>query len=686
MLLWQTVSIRMSLLRNFVGVIILLALGILFTTIFAARSAVTSLSESVMNVSIELTENRLREFFEPVTQELLVSKHWCESGLADRDNYDGLLRLVLPVLQQHGQISSMIIADENGREFMLMRNDVGFASRQTNVPEWGTRTLWHTWSVGEQPVEEWRELDYDPRKRPWFEGAFERYKIATTASVSPTDRDLVHWTSPYIFFTSKQPGITTSTVFTMPDGRKGVVALDIHLSSISEYTESLEVTPNGGVIVLTQDTRVVGLPPEEMFRDKDVRRAALLRQPEELGLQIVLDATPAFREYAKSTERNAVQFESGGKTWWGKGSPFVLGPDQLLRVGVVVPESDIIANLSTLRLWIIGVTTLVLLAAIVRAIVLARWFGKPIEQLVRQSDDISQGDLDDHDPITSPVLEVQALAEAQDHMRTALRSLLKFESDMQLARQIQQRTFPDKLPKVDGYQIGAAAQPADETGGDSYDVIGYSVTSTHSDSTYDGIELKNDNPQFVALMLADATGHGIGPALAVSQYRSMVRMAFRMGRHLREMAREINEQLCNDLPSGRFITAWIAVLDRDKHKLHSFSAGHAPLFHYIAAKNECHVMEADTMPFGITRQLPIEVPNQIDMARGDFFLVFSDGIFEMPNADGEQYGKERLIQLIKRERNSSPEAMLKALRKELNQFTGGAHPVDDCTAVILKRT
>lgn len=686
--MWQTVSIRMSLLRNLVGVIILLAGGILITTIFGARSAVSEFSKSVINVSIELTENRLREFFGPVTQELLVIRQWGESGMLDRDDASALRQLLVPVLDQYAQVSGIIVADAAGREFMLLRTETGYASREVNVPEWGKRTRWYEWNdAAPTPAEFWRELDaYDPRERPWFKGAMARRSAALEHDPDSAPEELVHWTPPYTFFTLQKPGITTATTFEAEDGSTHVIALDIELSSISKYTESVHVTKHGGVIVLTQDWNVVGMPRAEHFEQGAPIERALLRQPEDIGSQLVVEVARAFRPGMRAAKREPVAFTSGGETWWGGAKVFELGPDQELLVGVAVPERDMITNLWTLRFWIIGVTTVVLVAAMVRAIVLARWFSKPIEQLVKQSDDISRGDLDEHEPIESRVVEVQALASAQDHMRSALRSLLKMERDMQLARQIQQRTFPSRLPSMHGYEIAAAAEPADETGGDTYDVIGFAPSSAaEMKTTGDAVKLTDDNPRHVALVLADATGHGIGPALAASQFRSMVRMAIRMGRELGEIAHHVNDQLCSDLPSGRFVTAWMATLDREKHILHSFSAGHAPLFHYVAASDAFEVLEADTMPFGITRSLPIEPAKAIPLARGDFFLVVSDGILEMMNPAREQYGQERFLALVRRERQGTPQQLIDAFRVELASFTQGLHPADDCTAVILKR-
>src|SRR5262249_14320169 len=121
------------------------------------------------------------------------------------------------------------------------------------------------------------------------------------------------------------------------------------------------------------------------------------------------------------------------------------------------------------------------------------------------------------------------------------------------------------------------------------------------------------------LLMADATGHGIGPALSVTQLRSMLRMAVRLGAGVRRIADHVNQQLCHDLPSGRFITAWIGVLDAGKNRLTSYSAGQAPLIRYRANADSFEELDADTVPFGVASMIEAAEPVVIDLEPGDLF-------------------------------------------------------------------
>ncbi len=261
--------------------------------------------------------------------------------------------------------------------------------------------------------------------------------------------------------------------------------------------------------------------------------------------------------------------------------------------------------------------------------------------------------------------------------RRTRESLLKLERDLQVARKIQQSTFPNRLPTLPGFEISASSEPADETGGDSYDVIGY-----RGDPGRSPILVTEGIADRAVLLLADATGHGIGPALSVTQVRSMLRMAVRMNPDLVSIAAHMNEQLCADLPGGRFITVWLGELNARNRTLTSFSAGQGPLVHYHAASGTAHLLPADTLPMGIVPDLPITLSDPIALEPGDVFAVISDGFTE---TGGNQFGVDRVCDVLTTNADETASDLLGALRQSVIAFTGGRPADDDRTALVLKR-
>jgi serine phosphatase RsbU (regulator of sigma subunit) len=496
----------------------------------------------------------------------------------------------------------------------------------------------------------------------------------------------VHWTEPYTFFTLKVPGVTASTTFAPghAGGRTGVVAVDVLLSDVSEYTSTLRPTQRGLVVALTDDGHVIGLPQGAGIAAD--RASALLKKPEDIGLAVVGAAVAAASRRADGN-RGPARFDYDREAWWGEVRKFPLGGDRALSVAVLVPEADILGTLGAIRWWIVVFTAGALALAAVWAVRLALRYSRPIEVLARENERIGLGDLEAGPEVRSSVTEVQRLVRAHERMRLALRTLFKVERDLQVARRIQQSTLPEALPALSGFEVDAWCEPADATGGDTYDVIGLRAPG-------DGAEEPAADRALVAtdgaadravLFLADADGHGIGPALSVTLVRAMLRMGLRAGLGLPAIVRRMNAQLAADLRDGHFVTAWFAALDVRTATLASLCCGHGPVLHWVAAEGQCHVIPADTVPLGILSEIDLGAPVATRLAPGDVVLVMSDGVFDALDGAGERFGVERVVAIL-REYSGAPAAeILAALRRAVDAFTGDAPAEDDRTAIVLAR-
>ena len=344
---------------------------------------------------------------------------------------------------------------------------------------------------------------------------------------------------------------------------------------------------------------------------------------------------------------------------------------------MLVPERELLGNIQQIRILMISIILAVSGFAIYRAISMARRYSQPIRSLADQSLRISQGDLNQHRPIESTLQEVNNLAQAHSRMRDGLANLLKLEDDLQLARQIQQKTFPRSFPVSEHFEIAAGSLPAEETGGDTFDVLGI---------RRDGqIRIDEANPEEVYFVLADVTGHGMGPALTASQVRAMFRMGARLGRPVNEIAAQLNDQLTLDAHGGRFVTAWMGNLYVETDTLHMLSAGQAPILMYRAARDEFDVLGADAPPMGIMPTDEGKETRIVRMHAGDILAVLSDGVLEAKAFDGERFGQTRIEALIRARRKDSAEKILFTIRDELDRFLAGSMPDDDQTGIIVKR-
>ena len=276
------------------------------------------------------------------------------------------------------------------------------------------------------------------------------------------------------------------------------------------------------------------------------------------------------------------------------------------------------------------------------------------------------GQFDEHDEWVGPALAAQAAVAIQHaYMTDELLANAILAREVAVAREIQQSTLPDSMPDVRGYQVCGRFLPTDHAGGDLYDVVMLG--------------------RKLFLLLGDATGHGFGPALSATQLQAMFRVAFRLGADLDEAYRHVNAQMVEDLPDDRFITAFMGFLDPDRHEVEFHSAGQGPILHYQAAERQCTWHKPTSFPVGIMELDGTERSRRLPLARGDVLALVSDGIYEFPDAQGQEFGEQRVAELFTRHHGASVETLADALIDEAFAFGGAEGQADDITLVMLRR-
>ncbi|TXS94081.1 SpoIIE family protein phosphatase [Parahaliea maris] len=236
--------------------------------------------------------------------------------------------------------------------------------------------------------------------------------------------------------------------------------------------------------------------------------------------------------------------------------------------------------------------------------------------------------------------------------------------DIAAARDIQMSILPPEMPVVPGYEFCGRLLPAAETGGDMFDLV--------------------QLDQGVFLLLGDATGHGFGPALCATQMQAMFRVAFRVGAELGEAYIHVNNQLDEDLPDDRFVTAFAGFLDRERHEVSYFSAGQGPILHYRADADSCDWYGPTTFPLGtvaVEKAAPIR---NLALEPGDILAVLSDGVYEC-EGEGGLFGRERVANMVRDLQHGPMSELAASLLRSLEAFAGALEQQDDLTIVLVKR-
>ena len=239
----------------------------------------------------------------------------------------------------------------------------------------------------------------------------------------------------------------------------------------------------------------------------------------------------------------------------------------------------------------------------------------------------------------------------------------RLQRDLDIARSIQQALFPDANPEIAGYEIAGWNRCADQTGGDAYDFIPLT----------DGR---------LAIFMADATGHGIGAALVIAQARAMIRAILTVTEDLAEVAARVNDLLAGDIKEGRFVTAFLGVLDPGAHRVEYISAGQGPLLVLTSAGVEAR--DATGLPLAVMSRMTFDV-ERVLLPPGGSFVLLTDGFYETANPAGELYGQDRVVECLQAHTHTPVGGLIDALHDAVRAFCANGPQADDLTAVIIRR-
>ena len=240
----------------------------------------------------------------------------------------------------------------------------------------------------------------------------------------------------------------------------------------------------------------------------------------------------------------------------------------------------------------------------------------------------------------------------------------RMERELELATEIQQRFQPEGPPTVAGYDFQGISFSCYEIGGDYYDFIP-----------------RHDGKMLVAL--GDVSGKGTSASLLMSSLHAAVHGQVAAKTPLAELVTAVNIYLANNTPANRFITFFVAELDPATGELTYINAGHNPPL-IGRADGTLELVESGGLPLGLMDFAEYET-GHAQLNSGDVLFIYSDGVSEANNIDEDEFGMERLQNVIKSNVGRSASGIRDKVESALSDFTGTAAPNDDITLVIVKR-
>lgn len=240
----------------------------------------------------------------------------------------------------------------------------------------------------------------------------------------------------------------------------------------------------------------------------------------------------------------------------------------------------------------------------------------------------------------------------------------RMERELELATEIQQRFQPSGPPIVQGYEFQGISFSCYEIGGDYYDFI-----------------RRPDGKMMIAL--GDVSGKGTAAALLMSSLHAAIHAQIAAKSSLWQTVTSVNEYLAENTPANRFVTLFLGELDPETGLVRYINAGHNPPL-VAKADGAMSQLDAGGLPLGLMPMATYE-EGVLNLGMGDTLVVYSDGVSEAVNPLDEEFGMDRLTQVVQTHRNASAAGMRDKVESALSAFTQTAPANDDITLVIAKR-
>jgi len=243
-------------------------------------------------------------------------------------------------------------------------------------------------------------------------------------------------------------------------------------------------------------------------------------------------------------------------------------------------------------------------------------------------------------------------------------SLIRLQEEMRLAYEIQVDLLPKEQPVLPGYQIAGKSIPSKEVGGDYFDFIP-----------------SGDNR--LAFCLGDISGKGIPAALLMANLQATLRGQTLLGNNSKSCVSFANEMLYQNSAPNKFATLFYGIIDSSKNELSYCNGGHNNPF-FFSHDNKLTPLDKGGLIVGIMPSVIYE-EDTIPFNSGDLLVIFSDGITEAMNNTEEEFGEQRLIDVILQNKNEPAKDLIEIIIKKVQEFSGIQSQMDDITLVIIKR-
>ena len=420
------------------------------------------------------------------------------------------------------------------------------------------------------------------------------------------------------------------------------------------------------------------------------------------SLNVILQDTEILRQNIRSAtfDLEAVQQGVGRPVWsiplyplsWTTGSEKDPSETQLLFVELSAPkliqnvfgsetsESSVSRTILGALAFVVGFFLAVELISLIGGILLTKSITSAVHNLDRGTEFIRRGDFSQRITVKSND-QLGALAKSFNQMTEYVQTLVKervqkerLERELEIAKEVQEQLFPKQAPQMNKMELTGLCLPARIVSGDYYDFLQF-------------------DSNVMGLALGDICGKGISAALLMANLQATLRSnvlargaQMSSEKHsgngnVASVVKTLNRQICSFTSANKFVSFFYAVYDDSKSSLTYCNAGHNPPLYF--GEGGFQRLSAGGTVVGIFPDAEFD-EETVELHSGDIFLAYTDGIVESVNEYGEEFGEQRLINLVGANQNLSAEQLQKAIVDEVLDWAFEEERDDDMTLIVAR--
>jgi sigma-B regulation protein RsbU (phosphoserine phosphatase) len=628
------------------------------------------------------------------------------TGNLDIEDFPRVERYFWQQVQLTNLVPTLYYGDEAGKFILLKKEnpDLVYIRDESTASR---RQIYHLDQQGNR-TELIKTDEYDPRTRPWYKAAVQAGK--------PT------WSPIYLFTAAPDLGITPVVpIYNDKGSLRGVLAIDFTLSQISDFLRRLKISRSGQAFIIERSGEIVASSANELpfVTTKEGRERRNAVHSNNLLIQSAAQyLQKRFGVFDRINSNQQLIFELNGKRQFVQVTPLQDGRGLDWLMVVVIPEADFMERIDANTQSTIALCLVALILATVLGILTARSITQPILLLSEASSalakraatsDFASGELDPKIEMKG-VNELEVLAESFNHMAQQLRESfialeqakqeleqrveqrtaelneanqeitllnqrlkaenLRMRAELEVTRQLQQMILPkqEELSQISKLEIAGFMEPAEEVGGDYYDVL--------------------QDKGLIKIGIGDVTGHGLESGVLMIMVQTAVRTLLANNetdpvKFLNVLNRVIYDNV-QRMNSDKNLS--LALLDYQEGVL-CLSGQHEEM---IVVRSGGQVERIDTIDLGFPIGLEADIADfvaQIKVALnvGDVVVLYTDGITEAENLSGVRYGIERLCAIASNNWYQSAEEIKQAVIDDVRRHIGEQRVYDDITLLIIKQ-